>query len=174
MSTWPFYLVSPPVTHSSACRHGEVEIAQPAFERFSASSCPGEHQARISGREAVSAMMAVVHLAEASLRLAARHPLSHWHAAAAEAGSAETATSYESEPWNLCSNLALAASTWLVQKLPSRPGGAPPARLVTLVPEVDMEPLFKSLLGLLATQVGGTAVKPSELEIAQAWSRACV
>ena len=108
------------------------------------------------------------------MRLAARHPLSHWHAAAAGTGSAEAASVYESEPWNLCSNLTFAASKWLVQKLPSRPGGAPPARLVTLVPEVDMEPLFKSLLGLLATQVSGAAVQPSELEFSQAWLRARV
>ena len=104
-------------------------------------------------------MLSAVALLEQGLRLAARHPLSYWCDGHVEADIGKAGSDAEPEqPWALCYALATVAFRWLRQRLPARSGGLEPAPLISMAEEGDVLGIFKSLLGLLATQVGGTAV----------------
>ncbi len=139
-----------------ACRHCE-DILQPAFSMFTATSRAGQPSARIPGRQAVAAVTSAVALAEHGLRLAGRIPLPYWTGAqgVAETCVAAAGPDYQQQPWALCSTVAGVAASWLVQRLPTRPGGPAPVLLISLLEGGAVPGCFKSLLGLLATQVGG-------------------
>ena len=129
-------------------------MLRPAFSRFVASSRLHPASSRIPGRQGVAAVVSVVALAEQGLRLAARCPLSHWHCAADVGDNGKGGSADEQEhPWEFCTTLATAGARWLRQSLPARHEGQEPARLISMVEEGAVLGTFKSLLGLLATQV---------------------
>ncbi len=138
----------------STCRQ-EAEILRPAFSTFAAISRSHPPSSRIPGRQALAAVLSAVALLDKGLRLAARHPLPYWWDPLDEADRSDEEVE---QPWALCYTLSLAAGRWLRQKLPARPGGQEPAPLISLAEEGALLETFKSLLGLLATQVCGTTV----------------
>ncbi len=120
----------------------------PAFA-VAASRSPGAP--RIPGRQALAAVVAVVGLAEHSLRVFAgqRRVLATALGLAGTPGFPEREVSLD-----IYAHVSWMCQKWVGQTLPQRPGGPPPARLVSLLEESAVQPTFRALLSVLATQVG--------------------
>jgi hypothetical protein len=117
----------------------------PKTPAFTASSSQPPGGPRISGRQALAAVAAMVVLAEHGVRLAAAQQR-------ALESAFRTGPCHPMAP--LCFSLMRRADIWLSQVLPQRPGGPPPTPLVSLLGEGAVVPTFRALLSLLCTQVG--------------------